>query len=80
MPLITVKMLDGRTQEQKRELAKALTDAMVETCGAQREGTSVVIEEVTRGGCYPFKEDHILHFFRGTSEFGSHIERKNRRR
>tara|TARA_B100000029_G_C17007304_1_gene753488 strand:- start:307 stop:471 length:165 start_codon:yes stop_codon:yes gene_type:complete len=41
-------MLDGRTQEQKRELAKALTDAMVETCGAQREGTSVVIEEVTR--------------------------------
>ena len=48
MPLITVKMLDGRTQEQKRELAKALTDAMVETCGAQREGTSVVIEEVTR--------------------------------
>ena len=48
MPLITVKMLDGRTQEQKRGLAKALTDAMVETCGAQREGTSVVIEEVTR--------------------------------
>ena len=48
MPLITVKMLDGRTQEQKRELVKALTAAMVETCGAPREGTSVVIEEVTR--------------------------------
>ena len=48
MPLITVKMLDGRTQEQKRELVKAITDAMVEICGAKPEGTSVVIEEVTR--------------------------------
>lgn len=48
MPLITVKMLDGRTQEQKRKLVKAITDAMVEICNAKPEGTSVVIEEVTR--------------------------------
>ena len=48
MPFVTVKMLDGRTQEQKRALVKAITDAMVDTCDAKREGTTVVIEEVTR--------------------------------
>ena len=34
--------------EQKRELVEALTKAIVETCGADREGTSVVIEEYER--------------------------------
>ena len=32
MPFINVKMLEGRTQDQKRRLAKALTDAIVEIC------------------------------------------------
>ena len=31
MPFINVKMLEGRTHEQKRELARAITDAMVNT-------------------------------------------------
>ena len=45
MPFINVKMIEGRTTDQKRELAKALTDAIVEICGAKREGTMVVIED-----------------------------------
>ena len=48
MPIINVKMLSGRSTEQKRELAEALTKAIVETCGADRDGTSVVIEEYER--------------------------------
>ncbi len=48
MPFITVRMLDGRTEEQKRRLVKAITDAVVETTGAKPEGTTVVIEEVAR--------------------------------
>mgnify|MGYP003303592869 FL=1 len=48
MPFINVKMLSGRSTEQKRELVDALTKAIVETCGADREGTSVVIEEYER--------------------------------
>ena len=43
MPFINVKMLSGRSTEQKRDLVEALTNAIVETCGADREGTSVVI-------------------------------------
>ena len=48
MPIINVKLLEGRSQEQKRELVTAMTDAIVKTCGAKREGTMVVIEEFPR--------------------------------
>jgi 4-oxalocrotonate tautomerase len=48
MPFITVKMLEGRTLDQKRQLVRAITDAMVNICGAKPEGTSIVIEEVSR--------------------------------
>ena len=45
MPFVNVKMLKGRTQEQKRDLARAITDAMVEICGAPEDGTMLAIEE-----------------------------------
>ena len=48
MPFVTVKMLEGRTADQKRELVKAITDAMASICNAKPEGTMVVIEEVAR--------------------------------
>lgn len=48
MPFITVKMLKGRTADQKRELVKTITDAMATICNAKPEGTMVVIEEVAR--------------------------------
>jgi len=48
MPYVNVKMLEGRTSEQKRELVKALTDVMVEMAGARREGTTVIIDEYPR--------------------------------
>ncbi len=48
MPYVNVKMLDGRTKDQKRELVRAITDALQKFCGAKPEGTMVVIEEVTR--------------------------------
>ncbi|HEV7907722.1 MAG TPA: 2-hydroxymuconate tautomerase [Pseudonocardiaceae bacterium] len=46
MPLIKVSMTPGRTEEQKRALAEKVTDAFVETCGGNREGIWVMIEEV----------------------------------
>ncbi len=45
MPFINVKMLAGRSTEQKRALVEALTEAIVDTCNARREGTTVVLEE-----------------------------------
>jgi 4-oxalocrotonate tautomerase len=48
MPLVQVTMLTGRTAEQKRKLAKRITDAMVEEAGAQREAIVVAFHEVSK--------------------------------
>ena len=48
MPLVQVTMLQGRTADQKRKLAKRLTDAMVEEAGAKREAVVVTIVEVSK--------------------------------
>ena len=45
MPFIEVKMLSGRSDDQKKKLAAAITDAIVEICQSPRDGTMVVIEE-----------------------------------
>ena len=48
MPFINVKMLKGRTKEQKQELAARITDSIVDICGSPRDGTMAVIEEFDR--------------------------------
>jgi 4-oxalocrotonate tautomerase len=40
--------LDGRTREQKRDAAKAITNALVEHCGAKRESVVVVFQDIPR--------------------------------
>jgi 4-oxalocrotonate tautomerase len=49
MPVIRVEMLSGRTQEQKRKLSKAFTEAFVETCGGEPEGVQVIFRDVDKG-------------------------------
>jgi 4-oxalocrotonate tautomerase len=48
MPYVTVKMLDGRTEEQKKALVEKVTDAVSETTGAPKEKVVVFIEEMTK--------------------------------
>ena len=48
MPLVQITMLSGRTADQKRKLAKRITDAMVEEAGAKREAVVVAINEVSK--------------------------------
>jgi len=45
MPFVIVHMWEGRTLEQKRALAKAITDAMVEHANATPEALHVAIQE-----------------------------------
>jgi 4-oxalocrotonate tautomerase len=47
MPFVQITMLEGRTAEQKRKLAKRITDAMVEEGGARREVIVVAFHEVS---------------------------------
>lgn len=48
MPVIEVKMWTGRTPAQKRDLAKALTDAMVNIANTTAEATIVIFDEVPK--------------------------------
>jgi 4-oxalocrotonate tautomerase len=48
MPTIHVTLFEGRTVEQKRAAAKALTEAAVATLGANAESTDVIFEDVKK--------------------------------
>jgi 4-oxalocrotonate tautomerase len=48
MPLVQITMLQGRTADQKRQLAARITDAMVEEAGARREAIVVTFVEVSK--------------------------------
>jgi len=48
MPLIQITMLQGRTTEQKRKIAKRVTDVLVEEGGARREGITIAFHEVSK--------------------------------
>ncbi|MCR6098597.1 4-oxalocrotonate tautomerase [Salipaludibacillus agaradhaerens] len=47
MPIVTIKMLEGRTDDQKRALVEKVTEAVTETTQAPAERVSVVIEEMS---------------------------------
>ena len=47
MPVIRVEMFE-RTQEQKRDLVKELTNAFVRTCGGNKEAIKILITEVDK--------------------------------
>ena len=48
MPLVQITMLAGRTTDQKRKIAKRITDVMVEEAGARREAIVVAFHEVSK--------------------------------
>jgi 4-oxalocrotonate tautomerase len=45
MPMVTVILKEGRTVEQKREMVKAVTEAIVKTVGAKPEAVHIVIHD-----------------------------------
>lgn len=46
MPVINVNLLTGRTEENKREIVKALTDAYCSVTEIKPEGVIVILTEV----------------------------------
>ena len=48
MPYVTVKMLEGRTEAQKRALVEKVTEAVSETTGAPVENVVVFIEDMKK--------------------------------
>ena len=48
MPVVTVEWLQGRSQQQKRQLAHALTRAFVEIAQVPKEQVWIVFRDVPR--------------------------------
>ena len=48
MPLVQITMLQGRSADQKRKIAKRVTDVMVEEAGARREGIVITFIELSK--------------------------------
>ena len=48
MPLLRVSMWSGRTKEQRSELAKALTDTMVQVAKVPAQAVTILFEELPK--------------------------------
>lgn len=48
MPMIKVEMYPGRTVEQKRAFAKAITESFVTICGGTPQSVHVVFQDVDK--------------------------------
>lgn len=48
MPTITVKLFEGRSDDVKREYAKALTEASVKVLGCEPNAVDVLFEDVKK--------------------------------
>ena len=46
MPIINVKLLEGRSDEQLKDLVSEVTNAVEKSTGANREAIHVIVEEM----------------------------------
>lgn len=61
MPYVTIKMFEGRSDEQKRTICEKVTEVVAETTGAPADRVTVFIEEMSKnhyavGGKRPVDE------------------------
>ncbi|MGN1387971.1 2-hydroxymuconate tautomerase [Peribacillus faecalis] len=48
MPYVTIKLLEGRSEEQKKAMVEKVTAAVSETSGAPEDKIVVFIEEMSK--------------------------------
>lgn len=48
MPIITVEMVEGRTLEQKKAMAEAITRSVSEICKCPEEAVTIVIHDMPK--------------------------------
>ncbi|NKE84432.1 4-oxalocrotonate tautomerase [Staphylococcus arlettae] len=51
MPIINVKLLEGRSDEQLKDLVSEVTNAVEKSTGANREAIHVIVEEMKPEHC-----------------------------
>ena len=48
MPIVRIEMWTGRTEAQKKELARVITDAMVNVAHTTPEATIIIFEDIDK--------------------------------
>lgn len=48
MPWVEIKLFQGRSDQQKKELVKAVTDAVCKTLAVEPKAVSIVIQDVPK--------------------------------
>lgn len=48
MPIVRVEMFAGRTTQQKRDFAKAVTESFVSICGGTPQSVQIVFQDVAK--------------------------------
>ena len=48
MPIVHIELLEGRTDEQKKEMVKEVTEVIAKTANAPKENIHVVIQEMKK--------------------------------
>lgn len=71
MPIVTIKLAKGRTVEQKRNLAKAVTNAVASAIDVKSEWVTVLIEELDRENWASGGQLHSDKFGEGFGKQGS---------
>ncbi len=46
MPYVTIVLREGRSVEQKREMVKAVTEAIARTTGAKPEAVHIIVHDL----------------------------------
>ena len=53
MPFVRIDLFEGRTLEQKKALAKEVTEAVVRYTGAPQSAVHVIINDMPEGTYFP---------------------------
>ena len=53
MPFVRIDLFEGRTIEQKKALAKEVTEAVVRNTGAPQSAVHVIINDMPEGTYFP---------------------------
>ena len=48
MPIVQIELFEGRTLEQKRAMAKKVTEAIVETANCKPEAVTIIMRELKK--------------------------------
>jgi len=75
MPIITLKMSQGRTVEQKQKFAEAVTQSAVDILKVKPEWVTVLIEEYPRENWATEGTLHSLKFGPGCGAQGTETEK-----